>query len=164
MWCHMLRKHAYKSRAVAMMVHSRQMWVGVFACVLVSMAVAGTSSSFLQVAITLNKPSATAPPLVTSSPSPEVCVSEALSAQTNAQVRVVCTTGRVVTIAAIPGRLFLGTHGGAFRYVFVQSNPRTISSADKRDAKADESTPSVFFRTDGETNDSAEPPEMLVIF
>ena len=44
------------------------------------------------------------------------CVSQSLSEQTNALVQVVCQTGQFVSIAPLPGKAFLGTHGGAFRY------------------------------------------------
>ncbi len=52
---------------------------------------------------------------------PGVCISQTLSEQTNALVRVVCATGQFVSITALPGRQFLGTHGGAFRYVLNTS-------------------------------------------
>lgn len=46
------------------------------------------------------------------------CTSQTLSEQTNATVRIVCATGQFVSISPLPGRQFLGTHGGAFRYNF----------------------------------------------
>ncbi|RYH15343.1 MAG: hypothetical protein EON54_28770 [Alcaligenaceae bacterium] len=49
----------------------------------------------------------------------EKCVSETLGQQTNAVVQVVCGSGgNFVTIDPAPGKPFLGTHGGAFRYYF----------------------------------------------
>ena len=48
---------------------------------------------------------------------PGICLSQNLSAQTNAVVRVVCATGQFVSISANPVTQFLGTHGGAFRYI-----------------------------------------------
>lgn len=43
-------------------------------------------------------------------------ISQTLSEQTNAVVRVACRTGQFVSIAPQPGKPFLGAHGGAFRY------------------------------------------------
>jgi hypothetical protein len=47
-----------------------------------------------------------------------ICVSEALSASTNAVVRVACQNGQFVDISPVPGRPFAATHGGAFRFSF----------------------------------------------
>lgn len=48
-----------------------------------------------------------------------VCISSVLSDETGAVVRVVCSTGQVVSIEAAPGTpVMAGVHGGAFRYVF----------------------------------------------
>ncbi len=48
-----------------------------------------------------------------------VCISSVASEQTGAVVRVVCSTGQVVSIEAAPGTpVIAGVHGGAFRYVF----------------------------------------------
>jgi hypothetical protein len=41
-----------------------------------------------------------------------------MSQSTNAQVRVVCSTGQFVSIEPTPGAPFAGTHGGAYRYAF----------------------------------------------
>ncbi|MFM9879133.1 MAG: hypothetical protein ACKVOO_01820 [Burkholderiaceae bacterium] len=46
------------------------------------------------------------------------CVSEALSNQTQASVRVVCGTSQFVSVEAVPGLPYVGTHGGAYRYTF----------------------------------------------
>lgn len=46
------------------------------------------------------------------------CTSESLSAQAQATVTVVCQTGQFVSIKPMPGKPFVGTHGGAWRYVF----------------------------------------------
>lgn len=51
-----------------------------------------------------------------------VCISQTLSGQTNAVVRVVCRTGQFVSITANPNARFLGTHGGAFNYVVTAGN------------------------------------------
>jgi hypothetical protein len=59
--------------------------------------------------------------LTTASTAPQtgVCISSVASQQTGAVVRVVCSTGQVVSIEAAPGTpVIAGVHGGAFRYVF----------------------------------------------
>lgn len=53
---------------------------------------------------------------------PGVCISQSLSEQTNALVQVACQTGQFVSITPYPGKPFLGTHGGAFRYHFSGNN------------------------------------------
>jgi hypothetical protein len=72
-------------------------------------ASAGEASAAFNVNITLNDPLAA---------SQGVCISETLSAQTNAVVQVVCSSGQFVRIDPDPTRPFLGVHGGAFRYHF----------------------------------------------
>ncbi len=47
-----------------------------------------------------------------------LCISEALSEETNALVSVTCSRGQFVNIAPAPDKPFLGTHGGAFRFYF----------------------------------------------
>jgi hypothetical protein len=47
-----------------------------------------------------------------------LCISEALSQETNALVNVTCSRGQFVTIEPAPDKPFLGTHGGAFRFYF----------------------------------------------
>lgn len=48
-----------------------------------------------------------------------VCISSVASQQTGAVVRVVCSSGQVVSIEAAPGTpVIAGVHGGAFRYSF----------------------------------------------
>ncbi len=160
----MFREHPYQFRIIVMKLHNRQVGAGVFACMLTGVVVAGANSSFLDVTITLNNPGAVASPMVIGSTARNVCVSEALSAQVNAQVRVVCTTGRVVAISAMPGKLFLGTHGGAFRYGFVQITPWVSPSIGASHSEADRVTPSTVSSTNAEASDSVESPEMLVIF
>ena len=61
----------------------------------------------------------------TSAFSQGVCINQSLSEKTNAVVRVVCGSGQFVSITANPNARFLGTHGGAFRYVL---SPATIYS------------------------------------
>ncbi|MBL8512518.1 MAG: hypothetical protein JNJ55_00895 [Betaproteobacteria bacterium] len=48
-----------------------------------------------------------------------LCVSQALSASTNALVRVACRNGQFVDISPVPGRPFAGVHGGAYRFFFT---------------------------------------------
>jgi hypothetical protein len=70
---------------------------------------AGSTSEAFNVNITLNDPLSAAQ---------GVCISESLSAQTNAIVQVVCSSGQFVRIDPDPAKPFLGVHGGAFRYHF----------------------------------------------
>ncbi len=49
----------------------------------------------------------------------DVCVSSSLSDLTHATVRVVCVNGHFVSIEFVPGRPFVGTHGGAHRFIFA---------------------------------------------
>jgi hypothetical protein len=61
------------------------------------------------------------------------CTSETLSQATNALVQVVCRSGNFVSIDPAPGKPFLGTQGGAFRYYFgVGSSGATpLAGADR---------------------------------
>lgn len=70
---------------------------------------AGEASGSFNVSITLNDPLTAAQ---------GVCISETLSAQTNAVVQEVCSSGQFVSIDPDPAKPFLGVHGGAFRYHF----------------------------------------------
>jgi hypothetical protein len=47
-----------------------------------------------------------------------VCISQTLSEQNGATVRVVCESGQFVSISPVPGGRFVGTHGGAYTYYF----------------------------------------------
>jgi hypothetical protein len=58
---------------------------------------------------------------------PGVCISQTLSEQTNAVVRVVCGTGQFVSITANPNARFLGTNGGAPRFVLSQGSASSDS-------------------------------------
>ena len=58
---------------------------------------------------------------------PGVCISQTLSEQNNAVVRVVCGTGQFVSITANPDARFLGTNGGAPRFVLSQSRASASS-------------------------------------
>jgi len=96
-------------------------------CTGVAVSQAGTSTGQLSVNITLtgtNTGAAGSRGVNTAAQSvPGVCISETLSERTNALVRVVCGTGQFVSITANPNARFLGTHGGAFRFVLSQGNP-----------------------------------------
>lgn len=46
-----------------------------------------------------------------------ICVSQSLSVQANAVVRVLCGTNQFVSITPNPTARLLGSHGGAFNYV-----------------------------------------------
>lgn len=46
-----------------------------------------------------------------------ICVSQSLSEQANAVVRVLCGTRQFVSITPNPSARLLGSHGGAFNYV-----------------------------------------------
>jgi hypothetical protein len=83
--------------------------------------VAGSAPAFLNVSITLRSANTVVPGGVTGGlrspiPRPLACTSETLTEPTNAVVRVVCATSQFVSIAPSPGKPFLGTHDGAFRY------------------------------------------------
>ena len=95
-------------------------WLGLALSLWAGLATAGTDSAFLNVSITLHNPNAVVQPAPGGSQvpisRPSVCISETLSEQTNGMVRVVCGTGQFVSISPFPGKPFLGTHGGAFRY------------------------------------------------
>ncbi len=73
---------------------------------------AATANATFNVNITLNTP-----------PQADVCVSSTLSAQTNALVKVVCRSNQFVSIEPLQGTPFVGTHGGAYRYIFA---PNTV--------------------------------------
>ncbi len=46
-----------------------------------------------------------------------LCVSQSLSGQTHATVTVTCQNNEFVSIAAVPGRAYSLTHGGAHRWL-----------------------------------------------
>ena len=56
---------------------------------------------------------------------PGLCLSESLSQGTGAAVHVVCESSQFVSIDPMPGRPFLGVHGGAFRYMLGPGNMLT---------------------------------------
>jgi hypothetical protein len=50
-----------------------------------------------------------------------VCISQSLSEQNKAVVRVTCSAGQFVSISPIPGSRFVGSHGGAYSFYFGSS-------------------------------------------
>jgi hypothetical protein len=92
-------------------------WRALVASILLSVSwagKAGQSASGFSVGVTL-RPAGLANSAVATV---DTCTSQIASQQTNATVTVVCATGQFVSIAPTPGRPFLGTHGGAFKYSF----------------------------------------------
>jgi hypothetical protein len=51
-----------------------------------------------------------------------ICISTSLSQQTNAVVKVTCSGEHFVSIEPRPGSLFLGVHGGAWRFNFPHND------------------------------------------
>lgn len=98
---------------------SRQLWLAC-ACLLGAWAVsadAGTARSTFPVNITLANPGAGS----------GFCTSQTLSQAANATVTVTCVGNQFVSIAPRTGIPFLGTNGGAFRYMF---KPGDLTAAD----------------------------------
>ena len=56
-----------------------------------------------------------------------LCISEALSQETNALVSVTCSRGQFVNIEPAPDKPFLGTHGGAFRFYFDAQDRKAMA-------------------------------------
>lgn len=88
-------------------------------------APAGTASRTFGVNILLTQPGFGGPG-VTATSVPDgnasgTCISDSLSQQTGALVRVVCANGHFVSISPRPGQRFFGTHGGAYNYYFGPS-------------------------------------------
>lgn len=146
---------------------SHHLWAGVFISLITGISVAGTSAGLFSVSITLNNPGF----MVPSMPGPsegvptlrsEVCISETLSQQTQALVRVACGTGQFVSIAPWPGKPFLGAHGGTFRYSMGAGKFSTapLSSKDKPYIGIGTVTALSVYSA----NDADEPIEMLVSF
>ena len=102
-------------------------------CVGTAVSQAGTSTGQFAVNITLTGAGIGTAGVHTSTQSaPGVCISQTLSQQTSALVRVACSTGQFVSITANSASRFLGTHGGAFRFVSSQGslsfNPQLAGS------------------------------------
>ena len=68
----------------------------------------------------------------TAPPASGICISQTLSEQTGAIVRVVCQSGQFVSISPRPDARFIDTHGGAYGYYFgpLSSSPISMGSAD----------------------------------
>jgi len=81
-------------------------------------AVAGSASGAVPVTITLNNPGFVPTPGVGPA---GTCVSQSLSEDTGAVVRVTCPGGVFVSISPRPGGRFVDTHGGAYTYYFGSS-------------------------------------------
>ena len=105
---------------------SANLVLGVSLLLAAATSFAGSAGGQFNVQITLNKPGAVAAPSSSAAASirqsaggwTPTCISETLSEQSNALVRVVCGSEQFVNIAPLPGKVFLGTHGGALRYYF----------------------------------------------
>jgi hypothetical protein len=92
---------------------------------------AGSVSNAVDVNITLLTPGL--PPPATGGgagsgapPASDLCVSQSLSSGTGAVVRVVCRSGRFVSIEPSSGTAYLGVHGGSFRYYFANAVPENL--------------------------------------
>ena len=57
------------------------------------------------------------------------CINTTLSGQTNALVRVTCQGDQFVNIELQQGKPFVGTHGGAYRFVFNKTNAARFNSS-----------------------------------
>ena len=100
--------------------------LGLAALVAASAGMAGSTSGTFGVNISLNSGggsvSLTSGGSGSSSGSNSgVCISQALTEQNNATVRVVCQSGQFVSISPIPGSRFAGSHGGAYTFYFGSS-------------------------------------------
>lgn len=86
-------------------------------------ALAGSATPSFPVNITLNSPAAGGAPAqpAATAPAGGICVNQALSRAAHATVTVVCTVNQFVNIAPAPGMPYLGTHGGAYRYLLTQA-------------------------------------------
>ena len=91
-------------------------------CTGAAVSQAGTSTGQLSVNITLTGAAGGTGVNTAAQSAPGVCISQSQSEQTSALVRVVCGTGQFVSITANPNARFLGTHGGAFRFVLSPGN------------------------------------------
>lgn len=89
-------------------------------------------SSGFQVLVNLNPQNSAASQVTTAgttrSTSQGICVSQSLSEQANAVVRVLCGTSQFVSITPNPSARLLGSHGGAFNYVLGSGKTGSESS------------------------------------
>lgn len=146
---------------------SHHLWAGVFISLIAGISVAETTAGLFGVSITLNNSGFVAPPVPETSVGVSTirsgaCISETLSRQTQALVRVACGTGHFVSIAPWPSKPFLGTHGGAFRYILGAGkfSPASLSSKDNPYIGMGTVTALPVYSA----NDANEPLEMLVSF
>ncbi|MFI5444142.1 hypothetical protein [Polaromonas sp. UC242_47] len=111
------------------------LWIALGLALMANFCAAATSTGSFSVGITLTQAGSVTPRTGggsgASTIASGVCISETLNERTNALVRVVCGTGQFVSITPFPGKPFLGTHGGAFRYDLGVGNasPATANSA-----------------------------------
>ncbi len=90
---------------------------------------AGTINGSFSVQIQLRNPLFSGAPVgVAGSGTYGSCTSQTLGKATNAIVTVTCADSQFVSIAPRPGAPFLGTHGGAYRFLFEPGAP--VSSDD----------------------------------
>ncbi|HKB59384.1 MAG TPA: hypothetical protein VKC56_04980 [Gallionellaceae bacterium] len=105
-------------------------------CALASPAWASSASVSFPVRITLNQTGgggAGSLPAAADPPASGMCINQALSQATRATVTVVCSTNQFVSIAPLPGAPYIGTHGGAYRYLLT---PATLGPDDGPDWQA----------------------------
>lgn len=143
-------------------------------CVLASWSVSATGatgSALLNVNITLNKPGAVAAPASSAAAGARptggwspVCVSETLSEQANALVRVVCGAEQFVAITPLPGKAFLATHGAALRYYLDAGLAGKAASAPGGESAVHIGAGTVTVLRIYNANGSDGPLEMLVSF
>jgi hypothetical protein len=123
-------------------------WISAFVIALTSgVCFAGSGSGVFTVNIELRR-------------SDGLCVSQALSASTNALVRVVCRNGQFVDISPVPGRPFAGVHGGAYRFFFSGVDRLTGISGDMDFSGLGTITAMRIYHVGGDDG----PLEMLVSF
>lgn len=89
-----------------------QALLGAAAAVVILPVLAGSSTGTVGVDIRLTVPGGGGPAPAGS------CISQTLSEQNGAIVRVSCQDGVFVSISPVPGGRFLATHGGAYSYYF----------------------------------------------
>ena len=96
--------------------------LGLLLCKSMATGYAATTAGQFSVSITLTGADKSSGVNTAAQSAPGVCISQTLSEQTNAVVRVVCGTGQFVSITANPNSRFLGTNGGAPRFVLSQGS------------------------------------------
>jgi hypothetical protein len=96
--------------------------LGLAALAAASVSIAQTTGGVFGVNISLNgsmNAGGSNPPPVGNNSA--ICVSQTLTEQNNAVVRVVCESGLFVSISPIPAGRFVGSHGGAYNFYFGSS-------------------------------------------